>query len=107
MYPNDPLRLSVPLWSSIPGGVVFYFGFGLLVSPQFIDAFFGCLVGMYVIYEFTHLAVHKFNWKHPLFQKFKKHHLRHHFHDNRKAFGFTTTIWDAVFRTDFQKSEME
>lgn len=99
-YPNDPLRLCVPLWSSIPGGIIFYFSLLLLVGPGFVDAIFGSLVGMYVVYEFTHAAVHKYNWKNPLFQKFKKHHLRHHYHDNRKAFGFTTVVWDKVFGTD-------
>lgn len=99
-YPNDPLRLAVPLWSSIPGGLVFYFGFRLLVGPELINPFFGVLVGMYVVYEFTHLAVHKYNWKNPFFQKFKKHHLRHHFNDNTKGFGFTTIWWDRLFERD-------
>jgi sterol desaturase/sphingolipid hydroxylase (fatty acid hydroxylase superfamily) len=100
-YPNDPLRLSVPLWSSIPGGIVFYFGFRLIVGPDYIDAFFGILVAYYILYEFTHLTVHQYNWKNPLFQKIKKHHLKHHFHNPQKGFGFTTTIWDKIFKKDF------
>ncbi len=44
---------------------------------------------------------HKINIQHPFFQKIKKHHLRYHFHDSDKGFGFTTAEWDTKNGTDF------
>ena len=50
----------------------------------------------YLFYEFTHISTHKYNIKHPFFEKIKKHHLKHHYLNSDKGFGFTTTHWDEV-----------
>lgn len=63
------------------------------------------LVGMYGLYEITHMRFHK---KGPIARPFivlRKHHFYHHFHQPSKNYGVTTRFWDRVFGT-FQQVEM-
>lgn len=103
-YPNDSYRLAVHLWASLPGGIVFY-GICYLIFGTLADAAFAALVTYYLIYEFAHISAHKINSKNPLLIKIKKHHLKHHFQDDKKGFGFTSGIWDAIFKTDFDNKK--
>lgn len=32
----------------------------------------------------------------------KEHHMKHHYKEPDAGFGFTSKIWDRVFKTDFQ-----
>jgi len=100
-YPNDDFKIGTPLWASIPSGVAFYATCRTVFGVKKGEALFGLLVLYYLFYEFTHIAAHKMNIKHPFFQKIKKHHLRHHFHDSDKGFGFTAAEWDTKNGTDF------
>lgn len=93
-YPNDPYRFVVPLWASIPSGLVFYATCRTLLGKEKGEALFGLMILYYLFYEFTHIAAHKYDIKHPFFEKIKKHHLKHHYLDSDKGFGFTTTEWD-------------
>ena len=98
-YPNDPYRLVVPLAVSIPALIIFYFLFRVIWTELYIDIFMASLVSIYLVYDTNHYMSHYGNWKNPYFQKMKKHHLRHHFSDSKKDFGFTTKLWDWVFRS--------
>jgi sterol desaturase/sphingolipid hydroxylase (fatty acid hydroxylase superfamily) len=98
-YPNDPQRLVVPLAVSIPALFIFYFFFKTICGPVNIDIFMASLVAIYLVYDTNHYMSHNGNWKNSYFQKMKKHHLRHHFSDPKKDFGFTTKLWDRVFRS--------
>lgn len=98
-YPNDSYRLAVHLWASIPGGIVFYGLCFLIFGSYLADAVFAGLVFYYLVYEFAHISAHKINSDNPILKKIKQHHLKHHFKDDSKDFGFTFKIWDKIFGT--------
>lgn len=102
-YPNDSFRLVVPLWVSVPGALVFYGLCRLIFGSWLVDAAFATLVFYYLVYEFAHISAHKINSKNSILQKIKKHHLKHHFQDDQKGFGFTSTLWDIWFGTAFDQ----
>ena len=104
-YPNDSYRLAVHLWASLPGAFVFYGISYLIFGNHLVDAAFASLVTYYLIYEFAHVSAHKINSKNPILMKIKKHHLKHHFQDDKRGYGFTSGIWDTIFKTDFLKSK--
>lgn len=100
-YPNDPFRLATPLWVSVPGAFAFYAFCRSLFGKDKGELVYGFLVLYYLFYEFCHVAAHKYNIKHPFFEKIKKNHLKHHFTDSQKGYGFTTTEYDEKGGTDF------
>jgi sterol desaturase/sphingolipid hydroxylase (fatty acid hydroxylase superfamily) len=100
-YPNDRLRLVMPPVVSLPvGGLFFGFYWLLLGAPAIYPFFAGFLLG-YLCYDMTHYAVHHLNWKHPLWQRIKQHHMLHHFQQPDKGFGVSSPLWDFVFKTTF------
>jgi sterol desaturase/sphingolipid hydroxylase (fatty acid hydroxylase superfamily) len=99
-YPNDSYRLAVHWCISVPGGIVFYAICLLIFGYYLVDAVFAGLVFYYLVYEFAHISSHKINNSNPILMKIKKHHLRHHFKDDSKDYGFTSGIWDKLFKTD-------
>ena len=100
-YPNDSYRLAVHFWVSFLGAFVFYGLCRLLFGELLSDAVFASLVFYYLVYEFAHVSAHKINSKNPILNNIKKHHLKHHFQDDQKGFGFTSGVWDALFGTEF------
>lgn len=99
-YPRDRQRLFMPpVPSIILASVLFLFFYTFL--RQYTFMFFpGFLLG-YLLYGTTHYAIHA--WKPPFkFMKplWRNHHL-HHYKDEHKGFGVSTTIWDRVFGTMF------
>lgn len=100
-YPNDRLRLVMPPVVSIPLAVLFFSLYRLLLGVPAVYPFFaGFLLG-YLCYDMTHYAVHHLNWKHPLWQRIKQHHMLHHFQQPDKGFGVSSPLWDFVFKTTF------
>ena len=57
------------------------------------------------MYGTMHYAIHAWNppfrWMKPLW---RNHHL-HHYKDDHKGFGVSTTIWDRAFGTMFDLSK--
>lgn len=100
-YPNDRLRLVMPPVVSIPLAVLFFGLYRLVLGALTVYPFFaGFLLG-YLCYDMTHYAVHHLNWKHPLWQRIKQHHMLHHFQQPDKGFGVSSPLWDFVFKTTF------
>ena len=106
-YPRDKERLFMPpVPSFILAAVVFTFQYMALGSNAFMF-FSGFLLG-YLMYGTMHYAIHAWNppfkWMKPLW---RNHHL-HHYKEQEKGFGVSTTIWDRVFGTMFDlKKEKE
>lgn len=106
-YPRDRDRLFMPpLPSIILAAVIFALQFGLLRDAS-IPFFPGFMLG-YLLYASMHYAIHAFNppfkWMKPLW---RNHHL-HHYKDEHKGFGVSSTLWDHVFGTMFDlKGEKE
>ena len=110
-YPRDKQRLFMPAVPSIIlASVVFslmYFVFYLFGSSQIVFTFFPGFMFGYLIYGSMHYAIHAwhppFKWMKPLW---RNHHL-HHYKEQEKGFGVSSTLWDHVFGTMFDRREKE
>ncbi|MEP6747780.1 MAG: sterol desaturase family protein [Bacteroidota bacterium] len=106
-YPRDRERLFMPPAPSfILAALVFTLQFVLMGNHAFM--FFSGFVFGYLIYGTMHFAIHAWNppfkWMKPLW---RNHHL-HHYKEQEKGFGVSTTIWDRFFGTMFDlKKEKE
>jgi sterol desaturase/sphingolipid hydroxylase (fatty acid hydroxylase superfamily) len=99
-YPRDRDRLFMPpLPSIILATVIFSVQYVVLKQNTF-TFFPGFMLG-YLLYASMHYAIHAWNppfkWMKPLW---RNHHL-HHYKDEHKGFGVSSTIWDHVFGTMF------
>ena len=111
-YPRDKQRLFMPAVPSIIIASTLFsimYGIGYLMgATSAVFAFFpGFLIG-YLIYGTMHYAIHAWNppfkWMKPLW---RNHHL-HHYKEQEKGFGVSSTLWDLVFGTMFDlKKEKE
>lgn len=106
-YPRDRDRLFMPpVPSLILASVIF--GIMYLAMGRYAYPFFpGFMLG-YLLYASMHYAIHAWNppfrWMKPLW---RNHHL-HHYKDEEKGFGVSSTFWDHVFGTMFDlKKEKE
>jgi len=104
-YPRDKQRLFMPpVPSIILATVVFtsmYFIASLIGITTVVFAFFpGFMLG-YLMYGTMHYAIHAWNppfkWMKPLW---RNHHL-HHYKEQGKGYGVSSTLWDHVFGTMF------
>ncbi len=106
-YPRDRERLFMP---PIPSILISSLIFGLmfLLMNQYAFVFFPGFIFGYLLYASMHYAIHAWNppfkWMKPLW---RNHHL-HHYKDEEKGFGVSTTFWDRIFGTMFDlKKEKE
>lgn len=111
-YPRDRERLFMPpVPSLIIAGLVFCLMFLFLYvlgKHEYVFSFFAGFVLGYLIYGSMHYAIHAFNppfkWMKPLW---RNHHL-HHYKEQEKGFGVSSTLWDHIFGTMFDlKKEKE
>jgi len=106
-YPRDRERLFMP---PVPSIILAssLFGIQYLILGQNVFTFFPGFILGYLLYASMHYAIHAWNppfkWMKPLW---RNHHL-HHYKDEHKGFGVSSTIWDHVFGTMFDlKKEKE
>lgn len=95
-----------PVPSLIIASIIFALMY-LFMHQNAIVFFPGFMLG-YLMYGSMHYAIHAWNppfkWMKPLW---RNHHL-HHYKDEHKGFGVSTTVWDRVFGTMFDlKKEKE
>lgn len=102
-YPNDRLRLVMPPSVSIPLATGFYFLFKTILPVDVVPAFFAAFMAGYLFYDISHYAIHHFNMKNALWRKLKQHHMHHHYTDPTKGYGVSSSLWDTIFRSDFEK----
>jgi len=106
-YPRDKERLFMPPAPSLIMACIVFTLQYLMIGENVFMFFPGFLLG-YLIYGTMHYAIHAWNppfkWMKPLW---RNHHL-HHYKEQEKGFGVSTTIWDRVFGTMFDlKKEKE
>ncbi len=106
-FPRDKERLFMP---PVPSLILACLLFLIFYVPmgQYAFLFFPGFLFGYLMYGSMHYAIHAWNppfkWMKPLW---RNHHL-HHYKDDHKGFGVSTTIWDHVFGTMFDlKKEKE
>ena len=106
-FPRDKERLFMPPVPSIILATALFFLFRLALGNTIFLFFPGFLLG-YLLYGTMHFAIHAWNppfkWMKPLW---RNHHL-HHYKDDHKGFGVSSTLWDLIFGTMFDlKKEKE
>ena len=102
--PQCKTRLVMPPIVSIPGGLLFYGLFYLIlgvvlkvpywVAPMMV----GSLVG-YLVYDLTHYATHHFAMRSGYARFIKRYHMQHHYKTPNQRFGVSSPLWDYVFLT--------
>ncbi len=106
-FPRDKERLFMPpVPSLILASLIFILQYALIGWN--VSMFFPGFILGYLMYGTMHYAIHAWNppfkWMKPLW---RNHHL-HHYKDEGKGFGVSTTLWDHVFGTMFDlKKEKE
>jgi sterol desaturase/sphingolipid hydroxylase (fatty acid hydroxylase superfamily) len=106
-FPRDKERLFMPPVPSLIIASVLFFLYRLVMGNYVFMFFPGFMLG-YLLYGSMHYAIHAWNppfrWMKPLW---RNHHL-HHYKDEHKGYGVSSTIWDRVFGTMFDlKKEKE
>ena len=57
------------------------------------------------LYEFCHCVQHlRYAPKSRFLQRIKRHHLAHHFHNEKGNYGITSVVWDRVFGTLYERT---
>ena len=105
-FPRDRERLFMP---PVPSLIMASLVLGLmnLVMGTGTFMFFPGFMMGYLFYGSMHYAIHAWNppfkWMKSLW---RNHHL-HHYKDDHRGFGVSTTVWDRVFGTmfDLQKEK--
>ena len=105
-FPRDKERLFMP---PVPSIIIssMIFGIMFLGIKEYAFAFFSGFILGYLFYGSIHYAIHAWNppfkWMKSLW---RNHHL-HHYKDDARGFGVSTTIWDRIFGTmfDLQKEK--
>jgi len=99
-FPRDKERLFMP---PVPSLIISSAIFGIMylfMGNNVFTFWSGFMLG-YLMYGSMHYAIHAWNppfkWMKPLW---RNHHL-HHYKDDHKGFGVSSTIWDHVFGTMF------
>jgi sterol desaturase/sphingolipid hydroxylase (fatty acid hydroxylase superfamily) len=99
-YPRDKERLFMP---PVPSIIIAsaLFGIQYLIMADKAYMFFPGFILGYLMYASMHYAIHAWNppfkWMKPLW---RNHHL-HHYKDEHKGFGVSSTLWDHIFGTMF------
>jgi sterol desaturase/sphingolipid hydroxylase (fatty acid hydroxylase superfamily) len=106
-FPRDKERLFMPPVPSIIISSLLFLLMHLVMGGYAFMFFPGFMLG-YLMYGTMHFAIHAWNppfrWMKPLW---RNHHL-HHYKDDHRGFGVSSTIWDRVFGTMFDlKKEKE
>jgi sterol desaturase/sphingolipid hydroxylase (fatty acid hydroxylase superfamily) len=98
-HPTDPHTNVTPLSFSVPVTLLLWGTVTLLVGSIELGTLVtgGGLLG-YVAYELIHFSTHMWTYDGGLIRYWRAHHFEHHRHP-RTCYGFTSPLWDIVFRT--------
>lgn len=98
-HPADPHTNVTPLSFSVPVTALVFGGFALATGSLQHGAVLcaGAVLG-YIIYELVHFSTHLSRLDGRLIAYWRRYHFTHHEHP-RSCYGFTTPVWDTVFRT--------
>lgn len=102
--PQCKTRLVMPPAVSIPGAIVVYILFSLLLSgllgaPHWVAPVFSGFVMGYLVYDMIHYATHHLPMPGRVMKYLKRYHMMHHFKTPEKRYGVSSPLWDFVFGT--------
>jgi dihydroceramide fatty acyl 2-hydroxylase len=98
-HPRDPLRLLMPPAPAAVVATMLYGLFRVVLGPAWVDPFFASFLTGYLLYDYTHLALHRRNPRTRLGRYLRRRHMLHHFVTPDARWGVTSPFWDWVFRT--------
>lgn len=79
--------------------VTVFFILKFAVETQLAAVYALAYLGAYCAYEVLHLRVHRTPPVGAYGRWVRRHHLSHHFDSPKANFGFSSPIWDLIFRT--------
>ena len=98
--PRDPSKVLVhPLYGLVVSAILYSLIFGLL-RDAFSAA--GIMTGIWIgflYYEAVHYRVHFSLRESGFVKRQRRAHFYHHFTNNKRCFGVTSSLWDYVFGT--------
>lgn len=108
LYPNDLKLLFLPLWYSLPNGMVLSFIIYCIVhSIDLTVSFTLGLTVMLLIYEWKHYVAHvSMKPITPLGRWLKRTHLLHHFKNENYWYGVSNPFFDIIFGTLKEEKEV-
>ncbi len=99
--PNE--LIGVPWYLTTVALIALFVLLSLLVPTPVLGVLMGFNWLGYIFYCICHHGSHHWNTKFGWLEKMKWHHLAHHGHPEFN-WGFTTTFWDQVFRTYYDRN---
>jgi sterol desaturase/sphingolipid hydroxylase (fatty acid hydroxylase superfamily) len=88
-FPDDPLRLVMPLGASIPLAIVISGLLWLVGRPEATIPYFCGIVAGYLVYDFLHWSVHYRKPRTAWGKAMRSHHMAHHFACPERNFGIS------------------
>jgi dihydroceramide fatty acyl 2-hydroxylase len=104
-YPDDPLRLVMPLGASIPLALVIGGGLYLVGAPLVTIPLFAGFVSGYLWYDFVHYSTHARSPKTRWGREIRSHHMAHHFACPDRNFGISHRWIDALVGTTRKREQ--
>ncbi len=105
-YPKDNRIMLINPLVSLPAAIVVYVLSYFLIG-QYAHPFIAGVMAIYLLYDWFHFASHNKNYKNWWFQLMKHHHMKHHYQNPTKNYGFTSTIWDKILATEIEIKNKE
>jgi hypothetical protein len=101
-HANPRALIGVPWYLTTIIVVAVFYAVTLVASPAPTGVFMAMNWFGYVLYCLAHHGSHHFQYRNAWLKKMKRHHLIHHGHPAYN-WGFTTALWDRVFRTHYDR----
>jgi sterol desaturase/sphingolipid hydroxylase (fatty acid hydroxylase superfamily) len=98
-YPDDSLRLVMPLGASIPLAIVIAFLLAPVGKPAATIPYFCGIVAGYLFYDFTHWSTHYRSPTTAWGRAIRSHHMAHHFANPEMNFGISHRWVDFLVGT--------
>ncbi|MCB9638976.1 MAG: sterol desaturase family protein [Myxococcales bacterium] len=98
LYPKDTKRLVATPFMHGSLALLFFGIYRLIAGTAWVPLWAGTMLG-YLFYEWTHWYAHHGKPRSSLGKRLIRHHLRHHYQDDRAYFGISSPLWDYIFRT--------
>ena len=99
-YPKDKQRLFMPpVPSLLIAGALF--GIQYLILGNHVYAFYPGFILGWLLYASMHYLIHAIEPPFKFLQPLWRNHQMHHYRNEHLGFGVSNTLWDKIFRTEF------
>lgn len=98
-FPDDGMRLVMPLGASIPLALLIGGGLYFVGAPGMTVPYFCGIVTGYLVYDFLHYSVHHHKPRTAWGKALRAHHMAHHFADPSHNFGISYRWLDRLLGT--------